>query len=152
MFSWFSSPFSQSEARFRLLLTVSLIVGCGLQTPDVRAHRRFPVRAVLLRVESREISRLLGRVMHTSTYGCGYYRELAAYCEFFCGRLGGAGYRTQSTQIYAGTVGTGCRCGTVSCQHHLLITGMRRFLVDFVQCTGDSFKHRCIRRFCHTSL
>ena len=133
-------------------LAIVLVVSRGFEGPDVGAHGFLAVSESPLRLECGEVGSLFAGVFESCVDGYRDSGELAPNCDFVGRRIRRTSYRTQSTQIDAGTIGAGCWCFAVSSQHHLLVTGMRRFLVDFVQCTGDGFKHRCIRRFCHSRV
>ena len=81
--------------------------------------------------------------------GCGDGGELGSYCYLVGRDRRGAGYGTESTEVDAGAIRAGGWCLTMRGENHLLVLGVRRFLVDLVQRAGDGFKHRGVRCFCH---
>ena len=129
---------------------MSLIVGGGLERPDVGAKGGLAVGGVLLSEEGCVVGGVVGcRGFDTCVDGGGDCGELGADCGHIgCDRRG-AGYGTESTEVDAATIRAGGWCFAVSREHHLLVACVRRLLVDLVESTRDSLKHWGIRCFCH---
>ena len=125
-----------------------LIVGGAFEAPDVGAEGGFAL--VLLCEESGIVVCVGGtRSLDACVDSCGDGGELGAHCYLVGRDRRGAGYGTESTEVDAGAIRAGSWCLTMRGENHLLVLGVRRFLVDLVQRARDGFKHRGIRSFCH---
>ena len=124
------------------------VVGRGFEGPDVGAEGGFAL--VLLGEESGIVVCVGGtRSLDACVDGCGDGGELSAHLGLFGGYRRGARDRAESTEVDAGAIRAGGWCLAMRGENHLLVLGVRRFLVDLVQRARDGFKHRGIRCFCH---
>ena len=112
-----------------------MVVRGGFERPEVRTHRDLAVRGVLLRIEGDKVVGDLGRVFHTCIHGCRYGCELGAEGCLVGANRSGAGHGVQSAEVHTiALADLGGRSGAVGGQNHLLVHGVRRFLVDLRQC------------------
>ena len=126
------------------------IIRSAFEGPDVGAEGGFALGGVLLCEESGIVVCVGGtRSLDAGVDSCGDGGELSAHLGLFGGYRRGARDRAESTEVDAGAIRAGGWCLTMRGEYHLLVLGVRGFLVDLVQRARNGFKHRGIRCFCH---
>ena len=110
------------------------VVGGAFEGPDVGAEGGFALGGVLLGKESGIVVCVGGtRSLDAGVDGCGDGGELGSYCYLVGRDRRGAGYGTESTEVDAGAIRAGGWRLAMRGENHLLVLGVRRFLVDLVQ-------------------
>ena len=107
------------------------------------------VARLLLGVERCGVRGDRAQVLLTLLHGTTDSAEACA-CQGLVARYGSAAcHALDATQIQTAAIRARGRSSAVGCQQHLLVTGVRRLLVDFRQCTTYGTDTRCPYYFCH---
>lgn len=117
------------------------VVRCHLQRPDVAPQGLLTAGGVLLRTVGSIISSHLRGVFEAGIDRSRDSSKALTLLDLRGLDRRGTSDRIEVAQINAQTVFTGGRGYTVGSEYHLLISRMRRLLVDLGQCTTDRFKH-----------
>ena len=109
------------------------------------------VRVLVL--EGCLVTRHLSGVFQTGGSCAAYSRELAAELSLNRTKRRGTGDGLDAAEVHAVAL-TYYRgsCYAVGTKGHLLVSGVCRLFVDFVQCTGNVLEHRCGRENCHVAF
>ena len=148
----YQKPSLEGRAGEGLALRVVGVIGFATYLPQVRFPGLLAVRQVLL----CRVVRLVGRdglqVLRTRLDEATNLREALTSHELVLRHRSVTGDGTDAAQVNAGAVRVSGLCHTVGSQHHLLVGCVRRFLVDFGECTADGLNHVSIFGFCHVAL
>ena len=110
------------------------VVGRGFQRPEVGAEGGFALGGVLLGKESGIVVCVGGTCGLDACVDSGRDSgELGSYLGLFGGYRRCAGDGTESTEVDAGAIRAGGGCLAMRGENHLLVLGVRRFLVNLVQ-------------------
>ena len=131
---------------------MGFVVGSELQAPQVRLHGFLAIGQVLLGLESLLVLGHLAQVVTTDSHSLCNGFEAQLLRTLFRAVRSRAGHAGQSAQVDAAAVGVSRLGYTVRSEHHFLVTGVRRFLVDFGECTTDGLDCVSIFHFCHFAL
>ena len=117
--------------------------------PQVLTHGLVAVGVIFLRVERSQILGYVSQILAAECHSLADSTEAGTLCALIGGDRSRACYGAQSAQVQTVAVGARGGCGAVRSQEHLLVGGVRRLLVDLLECTANGGDTRCPNYFCH---
>ena len=131
---------------YLLILAVVLVVRGQLDRPQVTLEGLVGG----LRIEGGLVGDQSRRVLGASRYGCRDSLEAQLTSQFGLRHRRRASYGTQTTQVEVRTLIVLRRSDTVGSQYHLLVSCVRRLLVDFYEGTANGLDSVSPFYFCHS--